>query len=104
MIPEITAIARSQVATVITVTATKTKASDFGILFNIFNVGQANVPITTININPTNAAIGIREIIETPNTINRIKKIDAEIHEALPLHPLEIFIIDCPIIAHPHID
>jgi hypothetical protein len=57
-------------------------------------VGHANVPITTINIKPTRAAIGIREIIATPNTINRIKKIAAEIPEALPLHPLEIFIID----------
>jgi hypothetical protein len=79
---------------VITVTAIKTKASLLGILFNILRVGHANVPITTINISPTSAAIGIREIIATPNTINNIKNIEAEIPEALPLHPLEILIID----------
>jgi hypothetical protein len=57
-------------------------------------VGHANVPITTINIKPTSAAIGISEIIEIPNTINNIKNIEADIPEALPLHPLEILIID----------
>jgi hypothetical protein len=71
---------------------------------SILSVGQAKVPITTINIRPTNAAIGISEIIETPNTINNIKNIAAEAPEVLPLHPLEILIIDCPIIAQPPID
>jgi hypothetical protein len=94
IIPETTAIARSQVATVITVTAIRTKASLLGILFNICNVGQANVPITTINIRPTSAAIGISEIIDIPNTINNSKNIEAEIQDIRPLHPLEILIID----------
>jgi hypothetical protein len=44
------------------VTAIITKASDLGILFIILSVGQANVPITTINISQTNAASGIIEI------------------------------------------
>jgi hypothetical protein len=94
IIPDITAIARSHVATVIIVTAISTKASDLGILLSIFRVGQANVPITTMNIKPTNAAIGINDMIDIPNTINNSKNIDAEIHDILPLQPLEILIID----------
>jgi len=47
-----------------------------------------------MNINPTNAAIGISDIIEIPNTINNIKNTEADIHDILPLHPLEILIID----------
>ena len=56
--PEKTAIARSKI-TVRKVTSTITKISAIGTLFNILNVFHANVPITTINITPTKAAIGI---------------------------------------------
>jgi hypothetical protein len=54
-----TASAKSQLATVITVTAIIVKASVLGILFIILIVGHANVPITTINISHTSAARGI---------------------------------------------
>lgn len=90
--------------TVIDVTDIRVKASALGILFNIFNVGQANVPITTINISHTSAANGIIVIREVAKTISNIKNIDADIPETLPLPPLEILIIDCQIIAHPHIE
>jgi len=36
-------------------------------------------------------------------TTNNIKNIEAEIQDNLFLPPFEILIIDCPIIAHPHI-
>jgi hypothetical protein len=57
-----------------------------------------------MNIKPTRAAIGISEIIDIPNTINNIKNIEAEIPDILPLHPPDILIIDCPIIAQPPIE
>jgi hypothetical protein len=47
-----------------------------------------------MNIKPTSAAIGISDMIDIPNTINNNKNIDAEIPDILPLHPLEILIID----------
>lgn len=99
----ITARARSQLITVIAVTATITKASLFGILFSILNVGQAKVPITTINMSHTRAASGISSIYAVANTISIMRNMDAEIPDILPLHPFEILIIDCQIIAHPHI-
>lgn len=55
--PAITAIAKSKI-TVKAETKIKTKTSDFGILLIILKLDQANVPITTINITPTKAAIG----------------------------------------------
>ena len=96
----ITARARSQLITVIAVTATITKASLFGILFIIFSVGHAKVPITTININQTSAASGISEMYFVANTIRIMRKTEAEIPDILHLHPFDILIIDCQIIAH----
>ena len=55
--PEITAIAKSKI-TVSADTKINTKISVLGILFKILKLDQANVPITTINITPTRAAIG----------------------------------------------
>ena len=55
--PAITAIARSK-TTVSPETKIKTMRSETGILFIILKLDQAKVPITTINITPTNAAIG----------------------------------------------
>ena len=56
--PANTAIAKSK-TTVKTVTSRITTTSVNGTLFQILNVFQAKVPITTINITPTSAAIGI---------------------------------------------
>ena len=56
--PANTAMARSKI-TVSTVTSIITKISARGTLFKILKVFHANVPITTINITPTSAAIGI---------------------------------------------
>jgi hypothetical protein len=72
-------------------------------LLSIFKVGQANVPITTININQTRAARGIFKIKLVPKTTNHIRNKLAEIPDNLFLQPLFILIIDCPIIAQPHI-
>jgi len=95
-----TARAKSPLITVIAVTAMMTKASVFGILFSIFSVGQANVPITTINMSHTSAASGIRAIYFVANTMSTMRNTEAEIHDIRPLHPFDILIIDCPIIAH----
>jgi len=85
---------------VIIVTAIITNASLLGILESSLNVGHAKVPITTINISHTKAARGIIAINHVANTISSIKNIAAEIPDIRPLPPLEILIIDCPIIAH----
>jgi len=89
--------------TVILVTETNTKASEKGILFSIFIVGQAKVHITTINISHTKAARGIIAINDEANTIKTIKDTAADIQESLHLHPFDILIILCHIIAQPHI-
>jgi len=52
----------------------------------------------------TKAARGIIEIYAVANTIRSMRNTAAEIQEVLHRPPLEIFIIDCQIIAHPHID
>ena len=55
--PAITAMARSKI-TVSPETKINTIRSATGILFIILKLDQAKVPITTINITPTKAAIG----------------------------------------------
>ena len=78
----------------ITVTAMITNASLLGIFGRSLNVGQAKVPITTINISPTSAASGMSAINPVANTIKSMRNIEADIPEALPLHPLDMLIID----------
>ena len=63
--PTTTATAKSS-ATVTTVTKIITRASDLGTLVKSRIEFHAKVPITTINITPTNAAIGISSIIADP--------------------------------------
>ena len=60
MTPAITATAKS-CQTVIALTAIKTKASAIGIFVMILKLDQANVPMTTINITPTSAAMGFAQ-------------------------------------------
>ena len=71
-------MARSYI-TVIVDTKTMTKASTKGILCMIRNEDQANVPITTINITPMRAAMGIISIRGAATTIKKIRKNAAEI-------------------------
>lgn len=89
-----TASARSQLITVIAVTAMMTNASLLGIFGRSLNVGHANVPITTINISHTRAARGMSAINPAANTIRSMRNIEAEIPDILPLHPLDMLIID----------
>ena len=84
-----------------TLTAINTNASDFGILLMIRKLLHANVPMTTMNITPTNAAIGICSINGAPNN-TKLKRIKAAmIPERRPLPPEFTLIIDCPIMAQP---
>jgi hypothetical protein len=85
------------------VTKTITRASAFGIfVINVMEL-QANVPITTMNITPTKAAIGIASIRALPYKIKKSRKREAAVAAILVLPPDLTFIIDCPIIAHPPI-
>jgi hypothetical protein len=70
-------------------------------LLSIFKVGQAKVPITTINIRPISAASGTIDIRAVAKTIKSIRKTHALIQDNLHLAQLFIFIIDCHIIAQP---
>ena len=93
-------MARSNI-TVKADTRIKTKTSVFGILFRILKLLHANVPITTINITPTKAAIGTCSIKPEANK-TKLKRVKAAtIPDNLPLPPDLILIIDCPIMAQP---
>lgn len=98
--PATTASARSQEITVIAVTTMITNASLLGIFGSILNVGQAKVPITTMNMSHTRAARGINAIYFVANTIRTMRNTEAEIPDIRPRPQFEILIIDCPIIAH----
>ena len=65
----------------------------------IFSVPK--VPITTMNITPTRAAIGIISIYEEVYKIKLNKNNAATIPAIRVLPPDLTLIIDCPIIAHP---
>lgn len=74
-----------------------------GILFKIRKLDHSNVPITTINITPTSAAIGICSIRLDANKINANKQIAAVMPDKRPLPPELTLIILCPIMAQPPI-
>ena len=78
--PAITAMAKSK-TTVKEDTATKTITSVRGILFKILKLLQAKVPITTINITPTRAAIGTCSIKPEAKRINTRRSTAATIPE-----------------------
>ena len=78
-----------------------TKASVFGTTRRILSEFQAKVPITTINITPTNAAKGICSMIELPTRIKSKRKTAADMPAIRVRPPDFTFIIDCPIIAQP---
>ena len=91
--PTTTATARSS-ATVTTVTRIITSASDFGTFVNSLNEFHAKVPITTINITPTNAAIGINSIKKDPYSMKKSKNKAAMDAESLDFPPDLTLIID----------
>ena len=78
--PTRTATAKSS-RTVTTVTKIITSASDFGIFVIRLIELQANVPITTMNITPTKAAIGIASISALPYKIKKVEKKELFISE-----------------------
>ena len=100
--PAITAMAKS-CHTVIAETAISTNASGRGILCRILKLLQAKVPITTINITPTSAAIGILSITGDPTKMNTRSASAADIPDSLPLPPEFTLMIDWPIMAQPPI-
>ena len=57
----------------------------------------------TINITPTNAAIGSCSITGAPHMMNDSKPTEATIPESLARAPDDMLIKLCPIIAHPPI-
>ena len=91
--PTITAIARS-CQTVMAETVIRTMASEIGIFLIILKLLHANVPITTMNITPTSAAIGIFSISGAPKSTKHSKAIAAISPDNLPLPPELTLIID----------
>ena len=80
--------------TVTVETTTKINASLRGILFIIRKLLQAKVPITTINITPTKAAIGICSMTCAPKRTKQSKATAATIPESRPRPPEFTFMID----------
>ena len=72
-----------------------------GILLNMLSDAHSNVPITTINITPTSAAIGICSINGARNRTNSNRQTAAVIPDKRPRPPEFTLINDCPIIAQP---
>ena len=77
------------------------KASRLGIERIIRKLDHSNVPITTINITPVKAAIGICSIKGDANKIKLNKNKAAAIPDKRPRPPEFTLIIDWPIIAQP---
>ena len=89
--------------TVMALTAMSTKASAAGIFLMILKLDQANVPMTTMNITPTNAAIGICSISGAPKRINDNRPRAATTPESRPRPPELTLMMLWPIIAQPPI-
>ena len=98
--PTTTAIARS-VTTVTADTMTMTTASDSGTLRMIRKLDQENVPTTTTNITPTNAAMGICSINDDANSINSSRNTAARMPDKRIRAPDFMLIMLCPIMAQP---
>ncbi|CSB20942.1 Uncharacterised protein [Vibrio cholerae] len=78
-----------------------TKKSCFGTRRANLKVAHSKVPITTINMTPTNAASGIISIKEAVNRIKHSSNTAATIPDRRPRPPELTLIIDCPIMAQP---
>ena len=91
--PANTAIAKS-IHTVMAETAINTKASAVGILLIILKLLQAKVPMTTINMTPTKAAIGICSISDAPKSTKHNNVIAAVIPDKRPRPPESTLMID----------
>ncbi len=101
--PSKTAIAKLWVIAVIKVTKIMTTTSELGIFLNVLKLAHSKVPIATININPTKAAIGNCSIKLLPNIINTKSITAAVIPDKRALAPEDVLIKLCPIIAQPPI-
>ena len=102
MTPTTTAMARSSM-TVTNVTTMITSASARGTISMLLMECQAKVPITTMNITPVKAAMGIISIKRPANRIKHSRN-SAAVMPARRLRPPDFtLIIDWPIIAHPPI-
>ena len=88
---------------VIKVTKTITITSELGIFLKVLKLAHSKVPIATINIKPTRAAIGSCSIKLLPNIINTKSITAAVIPDNLALAPEDVLIKLCPIIAQPPI-
>ncbi len=98
-----TAKARLCIKIVIKATKTPTKISCLGILLIIRKLIHSKVPMATINITPTKAAIGNFSITGAPNnTIQRIVKA-ATIPDKRALEPADKFTKVCAIMGQPPI-
>ena len=87
--------------TVIRVTEIITKISENGTRPNVSKVDHSKVPITTINITPTSAAIGIWPMTGPPTMMNKAKVTAAVTPEVRPRPPDFMLMRLWPIIAHP---
>ena len=90
--PTNTATARSSI-TVITETMMITDTSSFGTLFQTRKLAHSKVAIATINITPTNTAIGTTAMISPSTSIKDKRKIAAKKEDSRALAPELILII-----------
>ena len=101
--PTSTASARLCAKTVISTTVTITSMSALGIRLNILIDAHSNVPITTMNMTPTSAAIGIMPI-HGPRKRMKASSSSAATMPERRLRPPEFTLIrDWPIMAQPPI-
>ena len=98
-----TAKAKLCKTTVIKVTKIITKISDLGILLKALKLAHSKVPIATITITPTKAAIGTSSITGAPNRIIRRIVSAAIIPDNRALEPADKLTKVCAIIGHPPI-
>ena len=85
-------MAKLCVMAVISVTKTITITSELGIFRNVLKLAHSNVPIATMNIKPTKAAIGNRSIKLEPNMIKTKSITAAVIPESLARAPDDVLI------------
>lgn len=99
--PAKTASARLCIKMVMSMTIIITTISLVGTLPSVLSDDHSKVPMTTINITPTNAALGMTAMTGEPTIIKSKRKSAAERPESLERPPELMLIIDWPIIAQP---
>ena len=101
MTPANTANARLCIKMVIRMTMIMTTMSLVGIFPKVLSEDHSKVPMTTMNMTPTSAALGITAMTGDPTMTNSSRKSAAERPESLDRPPELMLIIDWPIIAQP---